>query len=226
MIEQRHSRLGALLSKLHLEVDEEVYPALLWFLDELLRWNRKVNLTAITDPEEALEKHLVDSLTLLPLLGGGERMLDLGSGGGFPGLPLKIARPNLQVVSVDAVGKKIAFQRHAARQLHLKGFDALQERAGNIPQRPGMEKGFDLVVSRAFTSLDQFAALALPCLLPGGLLVAMKGAEGERELATTMLKLQKSGFTDASCRCFHLPESGAERTLILMRTKPAINTCN
>ena len=81
-------------------------------VDEMLRWNRSRNLTAITDRDEVLEKHLVDSLTLLPFARQAKRLLDIGSGAGFPALPLKIVCPELAVVSVDAVGKKIDFQRH------------------------------------------------------------------------------------------------------------------
>lgn len=192
---------------------------LLWFLDELLRWNRRVNLTAITDPVAGIEKHLVDSLTLLPLLSGQERLLDLGSGGGFPGIPLKIVLPRLRVLSVDAVQKKIAFQRHAIRQLGLEGFEARQGRAEQLPQMQGCGAAFDVVVSRAFTSLSAFAALALPCLSAGGRIVAMKGPEGERERTAAGSQLEEMGLVCTEVRHLQLPDSGAERTLIVLQRK-------
>jgi 16S rRNA (guanine527-N7)-methyltransferase len=146
------------LRQLSLHVPASAAGQMLQLLDELLRWNRTYNLTAITDPAEGIEKHLTDSLTLLPLLTGEERLLDIGSGGGFPGLPLKIARPALSVVSVDAVAKKIAFQRHAARLLGLQDFVPLHMRAEKLPDLLEYASGFDIVVSRAFA--------ALPSLLP------------------------------------------------------------
>jgi len=189
---------------------------LLQFLDELQRWNLHHNLTAITDPVEAVEKHLVDSLTVRPLLTGHERVLDLGSGGGFPGLPLKIVCPELKVVSVDSVAKKIAFQRHVARHLGLRGFEALHTRAESLADDPQYAAGFDLVVSRAFSALLSFAAMALPCLKPGGRIVAMKGAEGGRELEEAEAALTELGLVSSGPQRLRLPISGGIRTLLIL----------
>jgi len=190
--------------------------ALETFLAELLRWNQKVNLTSITNLSEAREKHLLDSLTLLPLLQGDERLLDVGSGGGFPGIPLKLAAPGLQVLSVDAVQKKIAFQRHVARLLGLQGFAAEHLRVEQLPQHRLGVGGFAVVVSRAFASLEQFAALALPCLAPGGSIVAMKGAEAEAELRQSSAALARLGLQCSDLRHLRLPSSGAQRSLIVL----------
>lgn len=213
--------LVRLLEEIGVALADEQQRQLLWFLDELLRWNRRVNLTAITARDEALEKHLVDSLTLLPLLGGTRRLLDLGSGGGFPAIPLKIALPELGVVSVDAVQKKIAFQRHAARHLAFDGFEALHLRAESLAEMEGYSASFDAVVSRAFTSLPAFASLALPCLASGGRIVAMKGADGEQELEAALPDLKRLGLACSEVRTLRLPTSQAQRSLIVLsRTGP------
>lgn len=211
--------LIAQLHKLSLKVSAGAGKDLLRLLEELLRWNRHHNLTAITDPLEAIEKHLVDSLTVLPLLAGTERLLDIGSGGGFPVLPLKIARPSLTVVSVDAVAKKIAFQRHIARTLCLQGFEALHLRAEQLPGRAGYKAGFDVIVSRAFAAIPIFTAVALPCLAPGGKIIAMKGADGERELAEATTQLSEQGLVCVERRCFQLPASGASRILLTLQRR-------
>lgn len=208
--------LALLLAEYGLALSGTTVMALETFLAELLRWNQKVNLTSITDPEEAREKHLLDSLCLLPLLQGGERLLDIGSGGGFPCLPLKLAAPGLQVVSVDAVQKKIAFQRHVARQLGLQGFVAEHLRIEQLPSHPLGVGGFDLVVSRAFAALDQFAALALPCLAPAGRIIAMKGAEGEKELQQSSGALAGLGLVCREVQTLQLPRSGSHRCLIVL----------
>jgi len=192
---------------------------LLWLQAELLRWNRTHNLTAITDPAEALEKHLVDSLTLLPYLPEAGRLLDLGSGGGFPGLPLKIMRPQLEVVSVDAVAKKIAFQRHAGRRLGLDGFTAWHGRAESLPEEPFTAGGFDLVVARAFTSLTGFIELALPCLKDDGVMIAMKGPEGERELQEAAGWLEQQRIVCERQVELVLPVSGSQRLLLFFARK-------
>ncbi|TFG86510.1 MAG: 16S rRNA (guanine(527)-N(7))-methyltransferase RsmG [Gemmatimonadales bacterium] len=196
---------------------EPLLESLEWLGRELLRWNRTHNLTAIVDPDEVREKHLVDSLTLLPLLAGAQRLLDLGSGPGFPALPLKIVRPELEIVSVDAVGKKIAFQRHVARTLGFTGFTAVHGRAEELPAHPACAAGFDVVTARALGSLPLLAELARPCLVPGGRLIAMKGAEGAAELVAAQAELEKSGFVCTERRELRLPLSGAERCLLVLK---------
>lgn len=210
------TELQLLLADSGLALPTATLAALETFLAELLRWNQKVNLTSITEPAEAREKHLLDSLSLLPLVRGDERLLDIGSGGGFPSIPLKLASPGLQVVSVDAVQKKIAFQRHVARLLGLKGFTAEHLRVEQLPHHPLGVGGFDLVVSRAFAALDQFAALALPCLAPAGRIIAMKGAEGEKELQQHSEALSSLGLVCSELRVLRLPRSGAMRSLIVL----------
>jgi len=208
--------IADLLSRLGIALEPAVLARLEWLASELLRWNRTHNLTAITDPAEVNEKHLVDSLTLLPLLGQAKRLLDLGSGAGFPALPLKIACPDLAVVSVDAVGKKIDFQRHVARSLMLAGFTAVHGRAEDLPCTPLCGAGFDLVTARALGSLPLLAGLALPCLAPGGRLVAMKGTDWESELAVGQAKLAALGFACTEQHRLWLPVSGAERCLLVL----------
>ena len=208
--------LADLLASLGVTLEAVALEQLEWLAKELLRWNRTHNLTAIIDPAEIREKHLADSLTLLPLLGTATRLLDLGSGAGFPALPLKIACPALEVVSVDAVGKKIAFQRHVARSLKLAGFTAVHGRAEDLPGAPCCRDGFDLVTARALGSLPLLARLAAPCLVPGGRLIAMKGSEGESELAAGQAELATLGFTCTGHHSLRLPVSGAERCLLVL----------
>lgn len=181
--------------------------------EELLRWNRYSNLTAITDPDEIVIKHFYDSLTLAPLLSGQERLLDVGSGAGFPGIPLKIALPALQVVTVDAVQKKIFFQRHMIRTLGLTGITALHERIENIAAQPDV--GFTVIVSRAFTALADFVKLVAPLLSPTGRIIAMKGKEGRAEAA--QLDCAALGVQIADISEFSLPMGAGERSLIVLK---------
>jgi 16S rRNA (guanine527-N7)-methyltransferase len=208
--------LVKLLEPLHIVLAEDVLDRLEWLGRELLRWNRTHNLTAITDLAEVREKHLIDSLAVLPLLEGATRLLDLGSGAGFPALPLKISCPSLEVVSVDAVGKKIAFQRHVARTLRLAGFTAVHSRAEDLPGSPLCGVGFDVVTARALGSLPLLVELAAPCLAPGGRLIAMKGAEGAAELAAAQAELAGLGFACSALHSLRLPITAAERCLVVL----------
>jgi 16S rRNA (guanine527-N7)-methyltransferase len=215
------SPLARQLAALAIDLAAPDRERLAWLGAELLRWNRTHNLTAITDPADVTEKHLVDSLTLLPLLPATGRLLDLGSGAGFPSLPLAIARPELAIVSVEAVGKKVAFQRHVARTLQLSGFTAVHGRAETLAADPQYAAGFDVVTARALGALPLLAAYAAPCLAPGGRLIAMKGAEGQAELAAAHDALAALGLACTGWQTLHLPVSGAERCLlVLQRAEP------
>jgi 16S rRNA (guanine527-N7)-methyltransferase len=202
--------LSEQLHRLDLKVDQEAFWPLGRLVDELLRWNPRRNLTAITDYDEIVEKHLVDSLTLLPFARQSSRLLDIGSGAGFPSLPLKIVCPQLEIVSVDAVGKKIDFQRHVVRSLGLKGFKAVHARVESLTEEHAT---FDLVTARALCSLKELVARSEPFLAPGGCLLAMKGPEGGREFFEQQEDLLETGWSVALHR-LKLPLSGAERCLV------------
>ncbi|PLX97703.1 MAG: 16S rRNA (guanine(527)-N(7))-methyltransferase RsmG [Desulfuromonas sp.] len=212
------SELKRQLDSLCLAVDEHAVARLITMQEELLRWNRTYNLTAITDPFEALEKHLVDSLTLLPYLGSAKHLLDIGSGAGFPALPLKICRADLETVSVDAVAKKIRFQKHLIRTLGLKGAVAWHGRAEDIVHQRFTESGFDLVVARAFASIPKLVQLALPCLRRHGVIVAMKGPDGDKELTAAGPDLEKLGVSCREVVNLTLPVSGSSRQLLFLQS--------
>lgn len=206
--------LHAALAKLAMAIDSTQEERLLAFLDELLRWNQSINLTAITDRQEALVKHLVDSLTLLPYLRGDETLLDMGSGGGLPGLPLKMVLPGLNLTSVDAVAKKISFQKHIIRTFALSGAVARHGRLEALGKEAALSSHFDLVVARAFASLPDCVRLARPFLRSGGSLIAMKGPEGEKELLAAEELIASAGFSLQSLDRLDLPGGNGERTLI------------
>jgi len=184
------------------------------FAAELKKWSRKINLTAITADEEIADKHFLDSLTLLKVIAPKGRLLDIGSGGGFPAIPLKIACHDLQVVSVDAVEKKIIFQRHAARLLGLHHFEALHARGEELASR--YAGAFDRVVSRAFSDIPTFVRIALPLLAPNGRIVAMKGKGGREEAHAVRDALADLGVSVTDIIEFRLPVSGDGRALIVM----------
>jgi len=205
--------LQEMLLKIEVDLPDTALVQLLWFRDELLRWNKSINLTAITDPLSALEKHLVDSLTLLPYLGQPGALLDMGSGGGFPSIPLKIARPDVSIWSVDAVAKKIAFQKHVVRAMKLSNFTALHARLEALPHTSTLPQ-FDLIVTRAFSSLQDILSLADPLLDLNGQVVAMKGAEGLAELSDSAKMIKEAGFKCQRTVQMQLPQSKAQRYLL------------
>ena len=142
---------------------------------ELMKWNQKTNLTAITDPFEVAVKHFLDSIVPLKVIPSNASLLDIGSGGGFPGIPLKICLPSLSVTLIDASRKKVSFLKHIIRMLELKNIDALHIRAEEFVNKPKIGKTFNVVISRALSSITSFALTALPFLNEEGVIIAMKG---------------------------------------------------
>lgn len=186
-------------------------------------WNRKVNLTAITDPREVAVKHFVDSLAPVPWLPHGATVLDIGSGAGFPGIPVKVVRPDLRVVLVDAVRKKVSFLQQVIRSLELTGISARHARAEALAGEPEMAGAFDVVICRALSELADFVALASPLMAPGGLAAALKGRVSRDELdrgRDAAARMPRS-FEPESRHSFRLrvhryrlPVLGAERNLV------------
>lgn len=180
--QQAQSSLGILtedeiLAELARLAGPACVPQFLRLRQELLDWNTRVNLTAITEPMEVLLKHFLDSLSLLEVYEAGRaRVLDIGAGAGFPGLPLKIARPQWEVVLLEATGKKVNFQRHIIETLSLQNIEAIHGRAEELAHKPAYRASFDLVTARAVASLPALLEYAAPfCQIGGQILLPKKG---------------------------------------------------
>ncbi len=205
-------------AEMHIDMPQEQIEAFELFSEELKKWNRKINLTAITTDREIAVKHIIDSICLARLIDGAENVLDVGSGAGIPAIPLKIIRPDIHVTSVDAVAKKIHFQRHMARLLHLQKFEALHTRIENLGDR--YERHFDVITSRAFTDLEQFVRLTNLLISDDGSLIAMKGPAANSELEQARTTLQTLQFEICSIVRYALPFNNGERCLVtIKRTK-------
>jgi 16S rRNA (guanine527-N7)-methyltransferase len=191
----------------------EIYAA------ELKKWNGKVNLTAITKDKDIAIKHFVDSLSLIPYLTAEDRLLDIGSGAGLPVIPLKIIRPGMSMVSVDAVAKKIHFQRHVIRLLNLQNIEAVHARVEELQKTHS--HSFSVITSRAFTRLDRFVSLAAPLLAEDGVLIAMKGGGAEEEIAESDEVVTAGGFTVTSVHRYTLPMGMGERVLTFLKQSKA-----
>jgi len=184
--------------------------ALSWLAGELGRWSARMNLTAILDPIEMADKHILDSLSVLRALEPGvSTLLDAGSGAGFPGLPLAVARPELSVTLVDAVAKKVGFLKHAIAQLQLAPrVRAIHLKLQGNPIAEGL-RPFDAAVSRALADPARWATLAAPYLKPGGTLVVMAGSGAD--------PVSLPGWTTPHADTFRLPLTGDGRTLLSYR---------
>jgi 16S rRNA (guanine527-N7)-methyltransferase len=181
--------LGEKASKLGIELSESELSSFEIYLSELKAWNEHTNLTAITSDEEMISKHVLDSLTGLAAVPKDTRTLvDIGTGAGFPGLPLKIVRPEIDVLLVDSTAKKTAFLTHVIERLGLTGVRALHARAEEMGHDAAYREHFDVATARAVASLPALVELALPLVRVGGVFIAQKSADsGERESSANAL---------------------------------------
>jgi 16S rRNA (guanine527-N7)-methyltransferase len=184
--------------------------------EQLLRWNGKFNLTAITDPEEVAIKHFADSVAAAPLLPSGVKLLDIGSGAGFPGLCLKIVRPDLEILLIDASRKRVSFLKSMISHLNMTGIQGQHTRIENLADTH--RKCFDVAVSRAVAPLSELAGWAKPWLRHDGILVAWKGPGYPPEIEEMKNQDSDGGQYETgfkfSIRSYHLRSSDEARYLI------------
>lgn len=179
---------------------------------ELLKWNRKFNITSIIDPREMATKHFIDSLAIASLIPENARVLDMGSGGGFPGFPLKVVRPDLEIVLVDASRKRVSFLNRLVSLTGLKSITAVHARAETLAKDTAFAGRFDVVTSRAFTALERFVGLAVPFLTPSGVVLAMKGRAGQEEAHAVSLSKYKVNTSS-----YLLPFEDHGRTIVSVK---------
>jgi 16S rRNA (guanine527-N7)-methyltransferase len=203
---------GAKAFGIHL--DEKDVEAFSLFLRELLKWNQKINLTAIRTEKGILLKHFLDSISVHPHLPQYSSILDIGSGAGFPGIPLKMVKPSLEITLIDSVLKKVDFQRQIIRILGLKGIGAIHGRVQDKRILQSLGGRFDLTLSRAFSDLRTFLILSFPFLKEGGRVIAMKG-EVESEEIRLLLKMEETRYRLQKTVTFLLPFSSFKRSILL-----------
>jgi 16S rRNA (guanine527-N7)-methyltransferase len=187
------------------------------YLEELKVWNRKINLTGLTTERDIIVTHFLDSITASGFVPEGARLLDIGSGAGFPGIPLKIISPSLDVTLLDSSHKKVMFMRELVRSLGLVGINAIWGRAedenNGIPRRH-----FDRVITRAVGQIPEILALSAPYLIPEGMIILMRGRRGRVEWKHSEVRL-KGMFRLIERREFTLPFGGQSR--VIFAVEPA-----
>ena len=196
---------------------------------ELLRdWNTRINLTAIIDDEGIAIRHFLDSLTLLPTVEQESKrtgrqnlsLIDVGTGAGFPGLPLKIARPDIQLTLLDSLQKRLSFLDAVIADLSLSGVVTVKDRAEDAAHKSGLRERFDMATARAVAALPVLAEYVLPFVKIGGLMIAMKGQKQE-EINEAGQAIRLLGGQLEAVQEFTLPGGDMNRTLVLIRkTRP------
>ena len=204
------------LKAIGIELSDEQLEQFLTYYEMLIEKNKVMNLTAITDFDEVLEKHFEDSLSLIQAvdLEKSQMVIDLGPGAGFPGIPLKIAFPNLQITLADSLNKRILFLDDVIRELGLVGIDTVHGRAEDLAKNSDYREKFDLCVSRAVANLSTLSEYCLPFVKIGGKFISYKAGECDEEVAASKSSVFLLGGKISDIKKFELGESGRAFVII------------
>lgn len=204
------------LKAIGIELSDEQLEQFLTYYEMLIEKNKVMNLTAITDFDEVLEKHFEDSLSLIQAvdLEKSQTVIDLGTGAGFPGIPLKIVFPNLQITLADSLNKRILFLDDVIRELGLTGIDTVHGRAEDLAKNSDYREKFDLCVSRAVANLSTLSEYCLPFVKIGGKFISYKAGECDEEVAASKSSIFLLGGKVSDIKKFELGESGRAFVII------------
>lgn len=206
--------IDKLSSKIEIMLDEKQKEQFYKYMQLLLEWNEKINLTAITDPKEIILKHFIDSITISKYIPKDAYIADIGTGAGFPGIPLKIVREDINIVLVDSLNKRIKFLDDVIQNLELKNIKTIHARAEEFGQNKEYREMFDIVTSRAVANLTTLSEYLIPLVKKNGKCLSMKGPDIKQEIEASKKAIKVLGGTITNIYEFKLPDSDIERTVI------------
>ena len=202
--------------KIDIKFTEEQLNQFYKYMNLLLEWNEKINLTAITDPNEVILKHFIDSLTINKYIKENSTLADVGTGAGFPGIPLKILRPDLKITLVDSLNKRINFLNEVINKLNLVNIETVHSRIEDFGKDKKYRESFDFVTARAVANLAVLSEYLLPIAKVGGQCVCMKGSSVEEELSNGKNAIKVLGGKIKNIDEFVLPDSDMSRNVIII----------
>ncbi len=213
------------LKALNIVLNENQKKQFYRYYELLIEWNKVMNLTSITDFDEVNEKHFVDSLAIVKAIDmtNVESIIDIGTGAGFPGIPLKIVFPHLKVVLLDSLNKRIKFLNEVVRELSLKNVETLHGRAEDYAQKEEYREKFDLCVSRAVSNLSTLSEYCIPFVDVGGKFISYKSDNIEEELEKSIKAINVLGANIKNVVKFQLPDTNINRSMIMIKKIKSTN---
>lgn len=209
----------SLLKELELELTDTQFEQFDKYYELLIEKNKVMNLTAITEYEEVIKKHFIDSLSIIKIFKTSDKIsvLDMGTGAGFPGIPLKIVYPNYNITLLDSLNKRVNFLNEVITELKLDDICAVHARAEDYVKNSNIRESYDLVVSRAVAKLASLSEYCLPYVKLNGIFISYKACNIEEELSESMKAISVLGGKAVSEKSFYLPNSDIQRTLIMIK---------
>lgn len=203
--------------KINIELDKNQIEKFYKYMDLLIEWNEKINLTAITNRKDIIVKHFIDSLTIQRYLSDAVNIIDVGTGAGFPGIPIKIVNPNLKVVLVDSLNKRINFLQDVIKKLNLDNIEVIHARAEDLGQNKKYREAFDIVTSRAVANMSVLSEYLLPLARVNGKCICMKGSDIEEELENSKYAINLLGGKIEQVDKFELSNERIGRNIIIVK---------
>ena len=187
------------------------------YMNLLIEWNKKMNLTAIVEPNEIIIKHFIDSITILKEINNNSKIIDVGTGAGFPGVPLSIMNTTLKITLADSLNKRLIFLNEVVNQLGLKNIEIIHARAEELGQNKKYRENFDVATSRAVANLSTLSEYLIPLVRKDGKIISMKAGGAQEEIETAKKAIKILGGKIERIEEFKLPQTEIERTIILIR---------
>lgn len=202
----------------NISLNEDMLESFIAYYEKLIEWNEKINLTAITEERDVVIKHFIDSLSLIKYFPDNVKsLIDVGTGAGFPGLPIKIVKKDIYVTLLDSVGKKVRFLDELASELSLTNVSIIYSRAEDLARDTKHREAYDVGTARAVASFAVLCEYILPFVKPGGFFIAMKGSDIQNELAEAKKAVSILGGVVEDVYKFTLPYENMERHIILTK---------
>jgi len=212
-----NKKLKEISKEINIGLDEQKLEKFKKYMELLLEWNEKINLTAITEENEVILKHFVDSMTVLKYIDESASIVDVGTGAGFPGVPISIVNDNINVTLVDSLNKRINFLQEVISEINLSNIKAIHSRAEEFGQNKEHREKYDISVSRAVANLSVLVEYLLPLIKVGGKCICMKGSEVEEEITNAKFAIKELGGKIELVDEFCLPGTDIKRNIIVIR---------
>ena len=212
-----NKKLNEKLKLININISEDEIENFKIYMELLLEWNEKINLTAITDENDIVLKHFIDSLTIKKYISENEKIIDIGTGAGFPGIPLAIMNKYNEITLMDSLNKRIVFLNDVIDKLKLTNVKAIHSRAEELARNKTYREKYDVAVSRAVANLSTLVEYMLPFVSVGGKCICMKGPNIEEELKNAKNAIKELGGEIIKIENFKLPESDNERNIVIIK---------
>lgn len=215
--EEFSEKIKEYMNKINIEISDKQIEKFFDYMNLLLEWNEKINLTAITEPEDIILKHFVDCATILKYIKDEDKIIDIGTGAGFPGIPLKILNEKLDITLMDSLNKRIIFLNEIINKLDLKNIVAIHARAEELARNKGYREKFDIATSRAVANLSTLSEYMLPFVKKNGMVISMKGSNIEEEVKNAKKAIKILGGEIEKIDNFNLANTNNIRNIITIK---------